>query len=141
MTRYYLPMVITLAVSGCASNVEARYPSPAGPDQSGSVVIRFSEPMRAVSVSIDGLLVAEDEHTERVRITDVPSGPREVSVVAAAGGRTTPVDRSETLNVTAGQEASMLVPVPPRSLGRWIWSAAHVLSYAVIIIASDWWQN
>lgn len=141
MTRYWLPILITLAASGCASNVEVGYPSPAGPAQSGSVVIRFSEPMRAVSVSIDGLLVAEDEHTERVRITDVPAGTREVSVVAAAAGRTTAMDRSETLNVAAGQEASMLVPVPPRSLGQWIWSAAYVLSYAVIVSASDWWRH
>jgi hypothetical protein len=97
--------------------------------------------MRAVSVSIDGLLMAEDEHTGRVRIADVPSGRREVSVVAAAGGRTAAVERSETLDVAAGQEASMLVPVPPRSLGRSIWSAAYMLSYAAIVVTSDWWRH
>jgi hypothetical protein len=97
--------------------------------------------MRAVSVSIDGLLVAEDQHTERVHITDVPSGRREVSVVAAAGDRTAPVERRETLDVAPGQEASMLIPVPPRSLGRWIWSAAYALGYAAIIVAGDWWGH
>lgn len=139
MTKYCLPVVLALAVAGCASNVEARYPAPTGSVQSGSVLIRFSEPMRAVSVSIDGLLVAEDEHTERVRVADVPVGRREVSVVAAAGGRTSAVERSETLHVAPGQEAAMLVPVPPRSLGRWIWSAAYFLSYAVIVATRDWW--
>lgn len=137
MIRYYLLIGITLALSGCASNVEVRYPSPGSPARAGSVLIRFSEPMRAVSVSVDGLLVAEDEHTERVRITDVPSGRREVSVVAAAGGRTAPVERSETLAVAAGEEVSMLVPVPPRSLGHWIRSAVYMLSYALILVASD----
>jgi hypothetical protein len=94
-----------------------------------------------VSVSIDGLLVAEDEHTERVHITEVPSGRREVSVVAAAGDRTAPVERSETLSIAPGQEVSVLIPVPPRSLGRWIWSAAYMLSYAAIVVASDWWRH
>jgi hypothetical protein len=97
--------------------------------------------MRAVSVSIDGLLVAEDEHTERVHVADVPSGRRDVSVVAAAGDRTAPVERSERLDVGPGQEVSVLIPVPPRSLGRWIWSAAYMLSYAAIVVASDWWRH
>lgn len=141
MTKDCPPVVLALAVIGCASNVEVRYPAPAGPVQSGSVLIRLSEPMRAVTVSIDGLLMAEDEHTERVHIADVPVGRRDVSVIADAGGPTSAVERSETLHVAAGHEASMLVPVPPRSLGRWIWSAASVLSYAAFVVASDWWRR
>ncbi len=141
MTKYYLPIAVALAVSGCASNVEVRYPAPTGVVQSGSVLIRFSEPMRAVSVTIDGLLVAEDKHTERVNIAEVPVGKREVSVVAEGSGRISAVERRETLDVAAGQEAAMLVAVPPRSLGDWIWSAAYLISYAAIVVTSDWWRR
>jgi hypothetical protein len=93
--------------------------------------------MRAVSVRIDGLLVAEDEHTARVRIAEVPTGARDITVVAAARERTEPVDRSETVNVAAGQETAILIATPPRSLGSWITSAALVLAYGAVIIAGD----
>lgn len=85
MTKSCLVVVVELAVSGCASNVDVRYPAPTNSSpRTGAVLIRFTEPMRGVSVSIDG--VAEDKHTERVHIADVPTGTREISVVAATGG-------------------------------------------------------
>ncbi len=141
MTKYCLAVVVAMTMSGCAANVEVRYPAPTGSVQHGSLLVRFSEPMRAVSVSIDGLLVAEGKHTERVHVIDVPTGSREVSVVAAAGDRTSAVERSEVLNVARDQEVSMLVPVPPRSLGHWISSAAFILSYTAIVIVGDWWRQ
>jgi len=51
------------------------------------------------------------------------------------------VERTDTLNVAAGQEVSILVAAPPRSLGNWILSAAYVVGYVVIVVASDWWRN
>jgi hypothetical protein len=137
-----LVVVGVLTISGCASNVAVRYPAARSNDgETGAVLVRFTEPVRAVNVSIDGLLVVEDEHTERVHIADVPTGTWEVSIVAEAGGRAEAVERSEILNVTAGQEVSVLVAVPPRSLGYWIWQAAFVIAYATITVTTDWWRN
>lgn len=65
----------------------------------------------------------------------------EIAIVAEAGGRAAAVERSETLSITAGQEASVLVAVPPRSLGYWIWYAAFALAYATISVASEWWGH
>jgi hypothetical protein len=129
-------------VSGCASNVDVRYPAPPGGSApAGAVLIRFTEPMRSVSVSIDGVLIAEDAHTERVHVADIPTGRRKISIVAASGGRTATVDRSEVLEVAPDREVSILVAVPPRSLGRWIWSGLYFLGYAVLIATSDYWRN
>ncbi len=138
MTKYSL-MVACAAMSACASNVAVRYPSaPSSAGETGAVLVRFTEPVRAVNVSIDGLLVVEDEHTERVHVAGVPTGTREVSIVAEAGGRTEAVVRSEAVNVVVGQDASVLVAVPPRSLGYWIWQAAFSIAYATIVVTSDW---
>ena len=140
--RRGLALVVTLTASACASDVFVRYPAPAQVvTESGAVLIRFTEPMRAVSVSVDGMLVAEDEHTERVHVEDVPTGTRRITIVGATPGRTASVERSETVTVVTGQEASILVAVPPRSLGHWIFSAALLLSYAVVIATSDHWSN
>jgi hypothetical protein len=142
MSKYSLIVLGVVTMSGCASNVAIRYPAaPSNGAETGAVLVRFTEPMRAVNVSIDGLLVVEDEHTERVHISDVPTGTREVSIVAEARGRAEAVERSEILNVAAGQEVSVLVAVPPRSLGYWILQAAAVIAYATITVTADWWRN
>jgi len=95
---------------GCASDVAVSFPTtpgPQGPTETGSVFVRFTEPMRSVSVEIHGRLVAEDRHTERVHVADVPVGVREVGVVAA----------------------------PPRSLGSWIrWTTTMVAHVAGLIV-------
>ena len=138
MSRHLLAILVTLTASACASNVEVRYPAPPETGRSGSVLIRLSEPMRAVSVSIDGLLVAEDQHTERVHIADVPAGARHVSIAASAGDRAASVERTVRVDVAPGRESSILVSVPPRSLGSWIASAAMIVASAAILIADDW---
>lgn len=137
MSKYCVASVIALAVSGCASNVEVAYPSPSSPSQTGVVLIRFTESMRAVSVRIDGFLVAEDQHTERVRIASVPAGVRQVTVVASADGRREPVDRTERVSVGAGEEVAILVATPPRSIGYWIYSAVSLVVFGALLFASD----
>jgi hypothetical protein len=125
-----------LAFSGCASDVEVSYPSPprdAG--ETGVVLVRFTEPMQDVSVLIDGVLVAEDRHTERVRVANVPTGPRRVTVVASAGNRTSPVDRTETIQVTAEQPRAILIARPPRSLGYWISSAITAFGSLALVLS------
>jgi hypothetical protein len=92
--------------------------------------VRLQTDLRRVSV-------AEDEHTERVHIAEVPTGMRVITVVAAARDKAAPVDRSETVNVTAGQEAAILIATPPRSLGSWIASAAAILVTGALMIAGD----
>ena len=136
MNKYCVAALMALAVSGCASNVEVAYPSPSGGAQTGVVLVRFTEPMRAVSVMIDRVLVAEDRHTERIHIAGVPTGVREVTVVASEDGRSA-VDRTERVSVASGEETTILIARPPRSIGYWINSAVLVLVYGVLLLTSD----
>ena len=92
--------------------------------------------MRAVSVMIDRVLVAEDRHTERIHIAGVPTGVREVTVVASEDGRSA-VDRTERVSVASGEETTILIARPPRSIGYWINSAVLVLVYGVLLLTSD----
>src|SRR5689334_20813947 len=111
MNKYGMT-VVALALAGCASNVAIRYPAaPTDTRETGEVLVRFTQPVKAVSVSIDGLLVVEDKHTERIHIADVPAGSREIAIVAEAGSRAAAVEKNETVSVAAGQEASVLVAV------------------------------
>ena len=137
MRRVITAAGLALAVSGCAANVDVAYPTPADADETGEVLVRFSEPMTSVHVSVDGVLVAEDKHTERVRVRDVPAGPAEVRVVAAAGNRTEAMDHVERVTVDPRKPAVVLVATPPHSLGYWIRSAAFWAGYGIVLMV-DW---
>jgi hypothetical protein len=129
-------VLIVAAASGCAANVEVGYPTPAGSIQTGTVLVRFTEPMTSVSVRVEGVLVAEDEHTERVEITDVPTGSREVTVVASEGSRKAAVHHTEHVTVDAEKPAVILVATPPRSIGYWINSSVWMLVYGVLLFTT-----
>jgi hypothetical protein len=130
-------VLIVVAASGCAANVEVGYPTPAGSIQTGIVLVRFTEPMRSVSVRIEGVLVAEDKYTERVEITNVPTGSREVTVAASEGSREAAVHHTERVTVDSEKPAVVLVATPPRSIGYWISSSAAMLVYAAFLITMD----
>ena len=71
-------------VGGCAHDVATRFPSqPTEP--TGTLVLQLTKPASGVTVAINGVLVVDDERTERVVIAGVPTGQAEV-VMAANGG-------------------------------------------------------
>lgn len=136
LNRYFLGALVVSVVSGCAKDVEVSYPSPSGSVETGVVLVRFTEPMQSVAVVVEGVLVAEDEHTERVQVTNVPIGSHEVTVVAATSGRTASVARTEVVTVDSAKPAVLLIATPPRSLGSWIYDSVAVLVYGLLIFAT-----
>ena len=137
MKRYLIGVLIVVVASGCAANVEVGYPTPAGSIQTGIVLVRFTEPMKSVSVRVEGVLVAEDKHTERVEITDVPTGSREVTVVASESSRNAAVHHTERVTVDSEKPAVVLIATPPRSIGYWISSSVVMLVYAALLFTAD----
>lgn len=121
-----LPAVL---LAGCASNVYVPYPDPAESDETSRIIVKLSEPMRAVTVEIDGVLVTEDAHTERVEIEGVPAGQRVVRVLASEESREAPIDQTEVVTVEPNEPATVLVPVPGHTTGYWILLAAVTLLY------------
>src|SRR5512139_629079 len=77
-------MLLAVWLIGCAHDVQARFPS-RPEDPTGTLVLQMTKPASDVTVAVNGVLVVEDEHTERVVIAGVPIGTTEV-VMAANGG-------------------------------------------------------
>jgi hypothetical protein len=73
------PLVVMLA--SCAHDVHVAYPASDG----GTIVLLMSEAASGVSVAVNGQLVVEDAHTQRVVIDRAPIGNDDI-VIAANGG-------------------------------------------------------
>lgn len=136
MYRRILLLPLLLLLPGCAGNVLVPYPEPSGEAETGTILVKFTEPMRSVSVEVDDMLLVRDEHTEQVEIEGVPSGRREITVAASESSRTRSVRYSELVVVEAGKVATILLDTPPQSTGYWIQSAAALLLPWLLIV--DW---
>ena len=75
--------LILLILTACAHDVRTNFPG--ATDDAGTIVIMLTAPTSDVIVTIDGLLVVEGAHTNRIVIEHVPVGFREL-VVADGGG-------------------------------------------------------
>jgi len=119
--------VLALVV-GCAHDVTARYPAP--PDEpTSSIVILLSDAADGVSVAVNGLLVVQGEHTQRVVIDHVPVGTAEV-VMTANGG-------DKSFKVWVGGDHATTVPLgapsPPGGFLQSVLGAViTVVVYALI---------
>lgn len=133
--RTLLILPFALLAAGCAGNVEVAYPEPAGAGETGDVLVRLTEPMASVSVVVDGVLLVEDEHTERVEIRDVPAGDHALHVAASASNRSGVIDHAERVTVEAGRTATVLLATPPMSSGYWVQQSLFWLWPVVWILA------
>jgi hypothetical protein len=86
-------------VAGCAHDVHVAYPGTEG----GTIVLLMAEPASGVSVAINGMLVVEDAHTQRVVIDRVPIGNDDI-VIAANGG-------DKSMRVWVGTDHATTVPM------------------------------
>ena len=65
----------------CAHDVRAHYPAAPG-EPTGSLVLLMSQSASDVNVAINGVLVVQDAHTDRIVIDGVPVGNDEVIMTA-----------------------------------------------------------
>ncbi len=110
-------------VIGCAHDVHAHYP--ASPDApTGTLVLRLST-SSDVSVAVNGILVVDDEKTDRIVIDHVPIGNNDV-VIAASGG-----DKAVRAWVTSDYRTTIPIGVPEPSAGMLKSIFATVVSIVV----------
>jgi hypothetical protein len=94
---------------GCTHDVRVEYPAP--PDSpTGTLVLRLTTSAN-VSVAVNGILVVDDEKTDKVVIHKVPIGGNDV-VIAANGG-----DKAFRAFVTSEQWTTVPMGVPEASTG------------------------
>lgn len=115
--------LLAVSLAGCASNVYVPYPYPEESVETGRVIVRLSESMESVTVMIDGSIVAEDKHTARVEIQDVPVGDRDIQIIASEQWRTHSVNHEEIVQVRPQRDATVLIETPPYSSGYWAFRA------------------
>ena len=77
-------VLVLVMLAGCAKDVRTRYPSEPG-EPVGSITLVFTTASPDVLVAINGRLVVDGAHTERVRIDGVSTGYAEVSIAVGAG--------------------------------------------------------
>jgi hypothetical protein len=128
---------LLVACTGRANDVRVRYPS--APERAtGSITIILTQPARDLTITVDGQLVAEREHTKKVTIESVPVGY--VDVVIAAGGGEGRVEKYVEVLVEHGMNTTLPVASPEGSmttalqmgllsLAAWVISRAIYLAF------------
>ena len=128
-------LVIALLAGGCARDLVTAVPGAApGAGGTGTVELRFTRPVRNVHVSVDGVPVATDVHTQRVVIGRVPTGG--TTLFLAADGVT---ERSLTLDLSPGQRVVIPVAAPPTSglAGSVLQAMAAASVYVAYMVIRD----
>lgn len=102
-----LAWLLLLFVVGCAHDVRVQYPAP--PDApTGTLVLRLTT-SADVSVAVNGVLVVDDEKTDKIVIERVPVGSNDI-VIAANGG-----DKAVRAWVTSDYWTTIPMGVPEAS--------------------------
>ncbi len=103
--------LLILMFAACAHDVRTHFPGSL--DDSGTLVIMLTQPGSDVIVTIDGVLVVEEAHTDRIVIDHVPVGFRDLVVAAGGADRTVRVwvasDHATTVPLGLGDGSSSFV--------------------------------
>jgi len=129
-------LVAASMLASCAGNVRVSYSGRCQANACGTIVAKLSVPIQRVSVTVDDYLVVEDEHTEFVRIDNVPSGRRTVHIVGYTFERD-PLDMQVAVVVSPGQTETVLAEIPPFIAGYYVYLAATTLAM-VILLRNPW---
>ena len=78
-------VALMMAAVGCgAKNVMLNLPqNPSTMEETGTLIIRLSAPMNAVSVTIDGNLVVKERNTRSIEVNGLRAGKIKVNRVVA----------------------------------------------------------
>ena len=82
-----LVLLLVMLAAGCAKDMRVRFPSPPD-DPTSTIVVLFSQPASDVAIALNGVLVVEDAHTQRVVIERAPLGTDELTIAANGGDKT-----------------------------------------------------
>ena len=119
---------------GCgAKNVTLRMPqNPSNMEKTGTLIIRLSTSMDAVSVTIDGKLVVKERNTRWIKVDGLRTGKIKVNVFGMDSDRRGDLDKTETLEIMPGEITDMIVQAPSYSFKRY--ARPVVVGIGVIIL-------
>ncbi|WP_020402917.1 hypothetical protein [Gracilimonas tropica] len=135
MRKLLLFLFIPFAFISCAKNYYTSYSPNTADKEFGSVIVKFSNPVQNVNATINGNLIAEDKFTKRIEVDSLPAGEHEIKVIASSWELKRDINKLENVHVEPHTKRTMLVEVPPKSTGYWIYQTA---AFMVSFIASYW---
>jgi hypothetical protein len=122
-----------IMVAGCAHDVVARFPM-AVPGDAGAIDVVLNDPSDKLTVTVDGLLVVDREHSRRAHIVDVPAGNAHVRV--ATGGRCEGGGVTERdVTVMPGMTSVLALPGPNPDHGCMTYLGLSVVAVAIELVA------
>jgi hypothetical protein len=125
--------LIGVLLSGCAHDVKYRMGAETG-FGTGSITVLLTQPTKDLTMTVNGTLVAERAHTQKVTVTGIPAGSADVVIAAGAGPAR--VDRHVRVEVEAGKDTAIPVGAPEKAMSDTLSmgllsAAAWVLSRAL----------
>lgn len=128
MKKLLLLLFISLLLTACAKDFYTSFKSPSEGEKYGTLIVKFSGSIKDVNITVDGNLVAEDKFTERVQVNNLPVGQHTVNVIAASWELKRDINVKESVNIQPNGTQTVLVQIPPKSTGFWIYQAAIYLA-------------
>lgn len=130
----WLALAGALAAAGCARDVHVRLPH-AADESTGTITVVLTRAASDLTVAVNGHLVAQRAHTDRVRVDGVGAGMVDVDIAAGAGPER--LERSVRVLLDAGGHVSIPVGSPDPSMGSavkmgMLTVVAYVLSRAIV---------
>jgi len=126
-------LILPFLFISCAKDYYTSYKSASDGKEFGSVIIKFSNPIKNVNITVDGNLIAEDKFTKRVQVDNMPIGQHEIKVIASSWELKNDVNKIDKMDIQPNDKKTMLVQVPPKSTGYWIYQA---VTFSVIFSTS-----
>jgi hypothetical protein len=126
-------IVLALLVVGCAHDVTFKY-SGVVTENTGTIVVKFSEAVRNASVTLNEKEVCSNKCTQKVTIKGVPAGDATLHVVASDSEWEKSIDEKHAVVVVAGEKRTIQVVTPPKGTGYWIYTAALVGVVVAIVL-------
>jgi len=120
---------LLVCLLGCARDVRVSYP--ARPTEStSSVVLLLSDTAQGVSVAINGILLVEDAHTQRVTIDHVPTGNAEIMMTANGADK--------AMRVWVGDDHATTVPMGVPDTGGAVGFVKTIVASIITIAVYAW---
>ena len=108
----FLMMVGVLFGCGAKNVTLSMPPNPSNMEKTGTLIIKLSASMDAVSVTIDGKLVVKERNTRWIKVDGLRAGKIKVNVFGMDSDRRGDLDKTETLEIMPGKITDMIVQVP-----------------------------
>jgi hypothetical protein len=128
--------LVALAVGCSSAPVSVTAPESAG-EATGTIAVIFTRPAKGVTIALDGRLVVERQHTDRVEIRGVDVGVSELQIAAGAGPSR--VERHVRVEVDHNRITAVPVAAPDGGGGNGVINAvASILALVASSAITQW---